>query len=336
MAPYTRIDPQHGHVGAGSAVELKVSGNEALHSGDLARACHMYTLGLDLLVGRKSTEELSASEWFSLDQSSEGVLSALLANRSFALLSQGDAAAAVDDAEHCCHARPGWAKAHLRLVAALQKGDAPHTQVLAALRRGLRACPTSMQLKEGLAKLQAQLELDAMAERGAARASGKTVVGESAKKSHYEDDQVDEAAVMAMQLEMTRRVADDLSDPRRFIAAGDLGAALALGAHGVEQDCVSAETYLRLAADGGDVASMRNLGHLLLRLQRPAEAAREFRRAASAGDEDSAINLRSLEEEANRASLAARKQLERLAFSGNERAMSMLDELRGQQSEITV
>ena len=36
-------------------------------------------------------------------------------------------------------------------------------------------------------------------------------------------------------LALTRRVADDPGDPRRFMAAGDLGSALAVGAHGAEK-----------------------------------------------------------------------------------------------------
>jgi tetratricopeptide (TPR) repeat protein len=333
MPPHTRVDPAHGHVVAESPTALKVAGNEALQAGDSVRASHMYTLALDLLLHRRPAPSLSSADWFALEASSEGVASTLLSNRSLALLRQGDHAGAADDAERCCQAKPGWAKAHLRLLAAHEAGNAPETEVLFALRRGLRACPTSGLLREALAKAEAQQELDAMVRRGAARAAHPTAAvtaGEECSTSGSEE------AAVAAQLEVTRRAADDPTDPRRFIAAGDLGAALAVGAHGVPKDVVSAEAYLRVAADGGDVVSMRNLGHLLLQLQRLGDAAAAFDRAAAAGDDDSVGMLVGMREEAHRRTESARDQLARLAATGNSRAVAMLEQLRQQQVGLVV
>lgn len=330
MPSHTPVDPKHGHVVAESPTALKVAGNEALQAGDSVRASHMYTLALDLLLERRPASSLTAADWFALEASSEGIFSTLLSNRSLALLRQGDYAGAADDAERCCQANPGWAKAHLRLLAAHEAGKAPETEVLSAMRRGLRACPTSSQLREALAKAEAQQELDAMLRRGAARethpATASTVPAAAA-----ESEAASEEAAVAAQLELTRRAADDPADPRRFIAAGDIGAALAVGAHGVPKDVVSAEGYLRIAADGGDVVSMRNLGHLLLQMQRLGDAAAAFERAAAAGDEDSAGVLAGMREEAQRRTKSARDELARLAAMGNPQAVAMLEQLRQQQ-----
>ena len=45
------------------------------------------------------------------------------------------------------------------------------------------------------------------------------------------------------QMMSTRRAADDEADPRRGLACGDLGSALAVGAHGLEKDVEEAERY---------------------------------------------------------------------------------------------
>ena len=68
--------------------------------------------------------------------------------------------------------------------------------------------------------------------------------------------------------------------PRHVLAAGDYGSALALGAHGVAQDTEEGEKYLQIAAAGGDVASQRNYGMLLLQLNRAAEAAEQLSAAS--------------------------------------------------------
>ena len=109
--------------------------------------------------------------------------------------------------------------------------------------------------------------------------------------------------------------------------ACDWGSILATGAHGVEKDVVAAERYLRAGADGGDAPSQRNLGMLLLELDRPEEAAEQLRAAASAGDEQAAETLRQLADEAARKVERARFQLGVLASQGDERAIEMLRQL---------
>ena len=305
---HTRVDPAHGHVSAESPAALKDAGNAALNAGDTVRAAHMYTIGIDTLV--RDAQAKSAAEWFQLEEASGGVLSALLSNRSLAMLQQGDAAAAVVDADHCCLARPGWPKGHLRLVAALEANAAPLPDRAAALARARRACPASAALKEAEAAL-------AVLPKPTGAAGG-----------------AEAEADLAAQLEVTRRVAEDDADPRRFIAAGDLGAALALGAHGLPKDEASAERYLRLGASGGDVVSMRNLGHLLLQLDRPAEAAEQLSAASAAGDDESKDLLRTLQAEAEQKAEQARFQLGVLAGQGDKRARSMLEALqRGEPIE---
>ena len=171
-----RIDPVHGQVAAESPTALKALGNEALNAGDSRRACHMYTLGLDLALDGRAAHTLTAAEWFTLEASS-GEVSALLSNRSLAHLRQDDAAAAVEDAEWCVLANPGWSKGHLRLAEALAAAKAGSAARLAVLRRGARACPVSAQLRDGLARAEAQAELDEMARRGAAQAHGGAAAG---------------------------------------------------------------------------------------------------------------------------------------------------------------
>ena len=89
-----------GHVTADSPLQLRDEGNKAINSGDAKRACHMYTLGIDLVLhgeGKKE-EPRTASEWFAADAASNGALHLLLSNRSYAFLKLGDAAGAAEDA----------------------------------------------------------------------------------------------------------------------------------------------------------------------------------------------------------------------------------------------
>ena len=52
QAAFSKIDPASGKVfDARSPSALKEAGNLALKKGDLARAVHMYTLGIDLCIG---------------------------------------------------------------------------------------------------------------------------------------------------------------------------------------------------------------------------------------------------------------------------------------------
>ena len=171
-----------------------------------------------------------------------------------------------------------------------------------------------------------------------------------------------EDAECASALAAARATADDPTDPRRFMAAGDVGTALALGAHGCERDVVAAERYLRAGASGGDVASARHLGLLLLELGRPEEAAESLRAAALSGDEEAAEQLKALfaeaqEKEEQVLSLAltqthpnpspdpksvvvwvwqARFKLQALASRGDARAVEMLEELRQKDAGVAV
>jgi tetratricopeptide (TPR) repeat protein len=299
MGPMLTAD--EGHLDAKSPTSLKEAGNAALQAGDFARAARMYTLGIDLACG--STEP-AASDWFRLDGESGGVLSTLLSNRSLTYLQQGDHAAAALDAEHCCLSRPDWPKAHLRLLAALEAAEEPVGERLATVERALRACPLNVQLKEAKATLLGK--------------AGESTQA-SLVQSHVE---------AAAQLAAARRVADDSSDPRRFVAAGDLGAAFALGVHGVAKDLEAAERYLRIGASGGDAVSQRNLGHLLLQLDRPTEAADALRDAATQGDENAQQALSQLALEADRKAEEARFQLRAMASRGDARAIQMLEQLQ--------
>ena len=62
-----RVDPRHGQVDATSPAALKEAGSAALKT-DPARAMHMYTLGIDLCLGKSDAATLSGAEWFALDQ----------------------------------------------------------------------------------------------------------------------------------------------------------------------------------------------------------------------------------------------------------------------------
>ena len=105
-----------------------------------------------------------------------------------------------------------------------------------------------------------------LGERARRRARGKPALDE--RRAALPPPEADEAPAAAAAaggaspLEATRRVADDPDDPRRFIAAADYGAALAVGAFGAARDPDAAERYLRLAAPE-DLSARRNLGLLL-------------------------------------------------------------------------
>tara|TARA_B110001452_G_scaffold106748_1_gene88449 strand:- start:1016 stop:1957 length:942 start_codon:yes stop_codon:yes gene_type:complete len=305
----TKIDPAHGSYHAESPAALKDAGNDALKT-DVVRATHLYTLGIDLAVeGADEMANLDQAELYRLDEASGGALHALLSNRSFAHLEQGDSAAAVDDAALCCLARPDFAKGHMRLLAALQANGASNAERRSACARGLRACPTSSALKEALAEL------------------GREKTDEGASQEALAQATMSDAEAAAG-IALTRRVADDPDDPRRFMAAGDLGSALALGAHGCEKDVAAAERYLRLGASGGDAASQRNLGLLLLQLDKAGEAAEMLRGAAAQGDSEACHALAQLNDEAARQAEEARFKLGMLASQGDPRAKAMLEQLQ--------
>jgi TPR repeat protein len=303
---HTKIDANHGQVDAHSPTALKDAGNDAVRAGQWVRACHMYTLAIDGVVGKSSPQ--AAADWYALDIQSKGLLHVLFSNRSLTYLNQKDAAAAAEDAEHCCSARPDFVKGHLRLISALAAGEAPVCERREACARALRACPGSKEL----------VDLKVALDREAGVAPGQQACG------------VDEAAALAAQLAATKVIADDEADPRRALAAGDYGSALALGAHGVRKDLAAAETYLRIGSDGGDAAAARHLGMLLLESDRPAEAVEYLRRAAELGDEEAAATLGQLTAEAQQKREEALFKLRALASKGDERAKAMLESLQNE------
>ncbi len=301
--PVARIDAAHGHVDAHSPSALKDAGSAALAAGDVARATHMYTLGIDLVLQSAAKPPETAAEWFSIDTSSGGVLHALLSNRSLTLLKQGDATAAAADAEHCTCARPDWPKGHLRVLQALEACGASVEERSSACARALRACPGNAQL----CHIKEALDAEKPAEE-------------------------DEDAAVAEQLAATQRIADDPSDPRRPMAAGDVGSALAVGAFGLTKDVARAEEYLLIGARGKDAGAQRNLGLLYLELDRAPEAAEWLRAAADQGDESALLTLDQLGAEAKAKEEAALFKLQALATSGDARARTMLEQLEAERS----
>ena len=68
----------------------------------------MFTVGIDMITN--SSPPSDAAGWFALDVKSKGLLHLLCSNRSLAHLNLGDTSAAIQDAEACCQARPGFAQ----------------------------------------------------------------------------------------------------------------------------------------------------------------------------------------------------------------------------------
>ena len=218
-SPASVISPiarEHGQVDAHNPSVLKEAGNDAMRARDWKRGMHMFTVGIDMITD--SSPPSDAAGWFALDVKSKGVLHLLCSNRSLAHLNLGDTSAAIQDAEACCSARPGFAKGHQRLLAALAAAGAPLEERREACARGRRACPNSAELRDAQAALDAEAGVEPEEAIGAA-----------------------EAAALAAQLASTRLIADDPSHGQRALAAGDLGSALALGAYGEVKDLVEAE-----------------------------------------------------------------------------------------------
>lgn len=305
-----------GHVLPGSVDELWAMGGAAAQAGDDKKAAHLLTLAIDVAAkGMPRSREGVATdadleEWC---RKSEGKLAQLLSDRSRVYLRLGDTAAAVEDADTCSRADPAFEKGHVRLAVAYEAAGAALEIQLEACERGLAACPASSPLLTRVWRLR-----KAVAEQKASAAPPPGAAGARA-----DADAGAEAAAVAA----TRRAADDPSDPRRAAAAGDWGGLLATGAHGVTRDVAEAERYLRLGAEGGDVAAQRRLGLLLLELRRPAEAAEALSGAAAAGDEEAADVLARLADEARARHAEMRAKLEELAADGDERAAAMLREL---------
>jgi len=273
------------------------------------KAVHFYTMAIDLLakgMSRDSNGRASDADLQSLNKSSEGKLAEMLSGRSHCYLRQKDLEAAVEDAESCTRADPSSEKGQLRFLVALEAAGVDLKAQLEACEGAVEACPGSEPLVARKWRLK-----KAIAERAAGGYNGlKETPGDA-----------------AWTIADTRRVADDESNPRRAMAAVDLGRSYATGAHGLQKDLQQAARYLRLGCPAGDVSAQRDLGLVLLDLGQPAEAAEELRQAANAGDEDAAVVLQQLASEAQAKEAEARAKLKELAELGDPRAMRMLEEL---------
>lgn len=177
--------------------ELRALGNQALQDGELVKACHMYTMAIDSLSRELKTNDgvASAADLYALNCQSGGELAKLLSNRSLAHLKQGDAAAAVEDADACVKADMTVEKGHMRLVVALEALAAPLAQQLKACEAGLAAVPQGSLLRARKQRLLKAIAAQPKEKRRAAQP---------------QDHAPQESAI-----EATRRVADDPTDPRR-------------------------------------------------------------------------------------------------------------------------
>lgn len=302
-----------GKIISGKTEELHASAKEAVKAGNKEKAGHFYTMAIDTLakgVKIDKNGQASDADLLALDKSSDGLLSELLCGRSHVYLLQGDVAAAVEDAETCTRAAPNYEKGHLRLAVTYESAGVSIAKQLEACERGIENCSAS----EVLVKRKWRLK-KALAESG--------VASETKKSAADAEDK----SVAPWTIEQTRQLADDASDPRRTMAAVDLGRALAAGAHGLKKDLNAAASYLRLGVEGGDVSAQRDLGVLLIEMGQPAEGAEELRVAAEAGDEEAAGILQQLAAEANEQQKEARAKLEKFAAMGDPRAIKMLEEL---------
>lgn len=297
-----------GKVLSSSVDELWSSASEATKSGQQTKALHFYTMALDSVskgIRRDADGFASDADLVEFNASTKGHLAQLLSERSAVHLKLGDFTAAVEDADACTRADPESVRGHMRLAVAHEAACSPLCAQLQACERGLAICPGSELLVTRKWRL-------------------KKAVAEQPDTVEAPEADVDDSST---RLAAARRLADDPSDPRRAMAASDLGSVLATGSHGTVRDVVQAESYLRIASEGGDVASQRNLGLLLLDLDRPEEAAPELSKAAEAGDEQASAALEQLLQEAEAQAAEARKKLEAMASSGDIRAAQMLAEM---------
>ena len=136
----------------------------------------------------------------------------------------------------------------------------------------------------------------------------------------------DSASVMAA----TLKIADDVSDPRRGLACGDVGSAYASGAHGLALDLGKAVTYLKVGVSCGDGGSARYLGIVYLEEGKHGEAAGMFSEAVRLGDEEAGGILKSMGEEAAVKRKEAIVKLKIMAEGGDEKARKMLEEMEEQ------
>eukprot|EP00930_Biecheleria_cincta_P003436 TRINITY_DN104368_c0_g1_i1.p1 TRINITY_DN104368_c0_g1~~TRINITY_DN104368_c0_g1_i1.p1 ORF type:complete len:343 (+),score=81.53 TRINITY_DN104368_c0_g1_i1:79-1107(+) len=298
-----------GEILPGSSDELLALAKDAAAAGEHVKAVHFYTMAIDMLakgMSRDSNGRASDADLQSLNKSSGGQLAELLSGRSHSYLRQKDLEAAIEDAETCARADPSSEKGQLRLLVALEAAGVDLRTQLKACENAVEACPGSEPLVARKWRL-------------------KKVIAESAAS---EDSRPDERpGDAAWTIADTRRLADDVSNPRRSQAAVDLGRSYAAGAHGLEKDLQQAARYLRLGCEAGDVSAQRDLGLVLLDLGQPAEAAEELRQAAQAGDEEAAVVLQQLAAEAQAKEAEARAKLKELAELGDPRAARILEEL---------
>jgi len=301
---HTPMQSTKGKILSGSVEELWSTASEATKSGQQTKAAHFYTMALDSVskgMRRDADGFASDADLMKFNASSKGHLAQLLSERSAVHLKLGDFAAAVEDADACTRADPESERGHMRLAVAYEAACSPLSVQLQACERGLDSCPGSQVLVTRKWRLK-----KALAEQP-----------DAARVPEAEEDNSSRIAA-------ARRLADDAQDPRRPMAASDLGSVLATGSHGVAKDLLQAEHYLRIASDGGDTAAQRNLGLLLIQLDRPEEAVPELSKAAEAGDEQATVVLKQILEEVEAQASEARAKLEAMARSGDARAAQML------------
>jgi len=293
----------------GSAAELHEMANDAVRRGDDDKAAHLYTMAIDAATrGMKRDENGCATDADLLKQNktSEGRLAKLLANRSLVYLKKQDLPAALTDAETCVRAEPGYEKGQVRLLAALEASGVSLPRQLEACEKGLEACPGSELITKWKWRVKKAL------------AAQPTV--DKADAASREND-----------LETAQRLVDDANDPRHAMACADLGSVFAVGAHGMAKDVVKAEKLLRIAAKAGEVSAQRNLGLLLLELQRPAEAMEVLTEAVANGDDHAEKIVQQLAEEAKVKQAEMFEKLEGMAARGDARAAKILQEMRAEQ-----
>ena len=222
---------------------------------------------------------------------------------------------------------------------------APDDERLAACARAALACPRDKRIAQAKAAIEAGVgrgkgQQDKTKRKRKSKKSGKTIKAQDGKvkaASAPAPTVANNAAVDARiqaQIEATRRIAEDASDPRRAMAAGDLGSLLATGAYGVPKDLALAEHYLRIGADGGDAGAQVNLGHLLLDRGLHVEAAKYLSAAAAQGSDAARELLGAIAGEAEEKRKAARRQLEKMAEEGDPRARSVLAEVQARGESI--
>jgi len=309
------VTAKGGDVLPGDADELWKLGREALAAGEDKKASHHLTMALGVITKGMSIDKhgvASEADLLAYNKSSEGKLAKVLADRSQVHLRQGDTAAALEDADTCTRADPTYEQGHLRLAVAYEAASAPLRVQLEACERGVASCPDSEVLVTRKWRLK--------------KAIAQQPHREEPETEHAaSDDGPNESAIAK-----TRRLADDSSHPRRAMAAADFGSVLAVGAHGVEKDLEEAERYLRIGVEGGDISAQRNLGLVLLELDRSVEAAEQLSSAVKAGDEQAAGILQQLNNEAEERQKEGLAKLQAMAAAGDPRAKAMLQELSSQ------